>query len=270
MIRNTFHKLLRLALSSRFGFWLARRIVITLRWHIDGLMEETVSKLSPDARVQGGPFQGLRYPQLRAAGSALAPKLIGSYEAEIQASLEACLGRQPDLVVNIGCGEGYYAVGCALRLPSAQVVAYDMDPEAMAKCQKMARHNGVADRVVVSGECTPAVLRQLSPVRRLLVLCDCEGAELQLLYPENFPATECDLLVELHRVPGHDSAREISARFEKTHQASIIRQTPRLAADYPALRERTSLEQHLALDEQRPYQMSWLYLCSQRTQTVSR
>src|SRR6202012_121812 len=102
--------------------------------------------------VNGGPFQGMKYlPESH--GSALAPKLVGSYEAEISAMIEEyCARGGAANVVDIGCDEGYYAVGMALRLPLAKVYAFDIDSRAQRDCAQMAALNNVQDRVVIGGE----------------------------------------------------------------------------------------------------------------------
>lgn len=72
--------------------------------------------------VQGGPFQGLQYvPSIvesalavpRALGSALIPKLLGCYEAELQGVLAQILATPYQDILDIGSAEGYYAVGLA-------------------------------------------------------------------------------------------------------------------------------------------------------------
>ncbi len=259
MLKEMFHKVLREILSTRAGFHLAGRMVTSLGWHLGQISAEMLAKVAGDGTVQAGPFKGLRYPQLTASGSQLPPKLIGAYEFELQPVLEQALQRNPDLVVNIGCGEGYYAVGSALRLPGARVLAYDLDPLALANCKAMAWHNEVADRLELVAGCTPEKLRGLPFARAMLVLCDCEGAELELLQPEYF-AAPADFLVELHRVEGRDPEQEITARFAPTHDVTVIKQAARDPADWPVLAKLTGLEQQLALSEMRAYPMTWLYL----------
>src|SRR5262245_4204461 len=74
--------------------------------------------------VPYGPFLGLRCINA-STGSTIVPRLLGSYEAELHDTIEKLAGRDYRRVVNIGCGEGYYAVGLARRLPSARVFALD-------------------------------------------------------------------------------------------------------------------------------------------------
>ena len=59
-------------------------------------------------------------------------------------------------VLNIGCAEGYYAVGLARRMPQARVLAFDINRTAQDTCRALAAKNGVADRVQVSGLFKPA------------------------------------------------------------------------------------------------------------------
>jgi hypothetical protein len=40
-------------------------------------------ELVREMTVRSGPFQGMRYPGAEAAGSALIPKLLGSYQREL-------------------------------------------------------------------------------------------------------------------------------------------------------------------------------------------
>jgi hypothetical protein len=60
--------------------------------------------------VANGPFKGLRYPSVHTFGSALFPKLLGSYESELHPVLGGMMGNGYTTVVDIGCGEGYCAV----------------------------------------------------------------------------------------------------------------------------------------------------------------
>ena len=62
--------------------------------------------------------------------SSCVPKLIGSYEEEVHLIIEEIIRRRYSIVVNIGCAEGYYAVGFALRIPDAIVYAFDIETTA--------------------------------------------------------------------------------------------------------------------------------------------
>ena len=120
--------------------------------------------------VSGGPFAGLAYPDLEA--TSLIPKLLGAYERELHAAIEAAIRAGPELIVNVGAADGYYAVGLARRCPAAAVHAFEADAAQRALLARVAAANGVerADRRRSHATWAPL------PERTLLVM-DCEGCE---------------------------------------------------------------------------------------------
>ena len=70
------------------------------------------------------------------------------------------------MIVNVGAGEGYYAVGLARRAAGAQVVAFEIDPLRRLWCRKMAGANGVGLRSSSAAAATPPGSSVRSPVVR--------------------------------------------------------------------------------------------------------
>ncbi len=66
--------------------------------------------------VLDGPFKGMAYP-VRAAEGARAARVLGAYEAGLEPVIETIIRRAYATVIDIGCAEGYYAVGLARRMP---------------------------------------------------------------------------------------------------------------------------------------------------------
>lgn len=210
-------------------------------------------------KVQGGPFAGMRYVS-RPGGGAFYPKLIGSYEAELHGVLACALENQYERVINIGCGEGYYAVGLALRLPAASVHAFDTDTEARQLCEELARLNGIAERVTVAGACSLQGLGEITGGRTLIV-CDCEGCELELLRPDLVPGlSRCDLLVELHDFIDRNISRTIMSRFAATHDITLVSSAARDPSAYPGLSALSPDDRLLAVAEGRPETMQWAFM----------
>ena len=87
------------------------------------LEEEFIINKIPDLIVRNGPFAGMRYPGVQSVCSTIVPKLIGCYEKELHSVIELICSQQYNSVVDIGCAEGYYAVGLAMRLQNAQLFA---------------------------------------------------------------------------------------------------------------------------------------------------
>src|ERR1700760_4646091 len=90
--------------------------------------------------VASGPFTGMKYIN-KSAGSAYIPKLLGIYERELHDIIEYVCRLNIRTVINVGAGEGYYAVGLAVRMPFSSVIAFERDPQACAEVRALARLN---------------------------------------------------------------------------------------------------------------------------------
>lgn len=212
--------------------------------------------------VQAGPFAGMRLP----AGSSWGArerhlKLLGLYERDLHAAIEAIVARAPNLIVNIGCAEGYYAVGLALRVPGASIAAFDADPQSAALCAEAARANGVADRVKVGGLCTQDALEALlRAADRPAVIMDCEGCEAELLSGASADFwSHCDLLIECHDFVVAGVTEKLARMLESTHRVTRIRQGARDPHGIRDLIPCTELERWMLMDESRPEPMFWLH-----------
>lgn len=136
--------------------------------------------------VRDGPFEGMEFTT-NCRLPWFPTYLTGNYEAELHEAVERFIASDPGIVVDVGCAEGYYAVGLATRLPRAQIYAYDIDEHARRTCAAVAAANGVADRVTIREACTHQDLRELCGPSTVLLM-DCEGAELDLFDPRAVPA----------------------------------------------------------------------------------
>jgi SAM-dependent methyltransferase len=236
----------------------------SLRYYNVLLRTNLVSKT--DSIVQHGPFAGMRCTA-DTRDSAVMPRLIGSYEAELHEAIWELARRGYERVVNIGCGSGYYAVGLARILPNARVFALDSSPSVQASCRALAELNGVAERVTILGECTPSVLHELARPGTLIV-CDCEGAELELLDPVAIlNLSQCDILVEIHDFLRPAASSVLDTRFRSTHSTRFIQQASRDFRAYPILESYTEFERLFALCEFRTGSTPWGVFLSKANRT---
>ncbi len=211
--------------------------------------------------VADGPFAGMVLSDITSWGEGhLLPKLIGCYESELHPILAEIIQNPPDLVVNIGAAEGYYAVGMARLLPNAFVHAFDTATEAQNACRHAAALNGVSDRVSVAGQCTPEVLQAILPRSRSpIVICDCEGGEYELIDPARVPALRAStIIVECHDFMDGAITPTLQQRLSPTHTLIAIREGPRDPNASPLLRKLNSLDRWLVVCEDRPSMMHWL------------
>jgi hypothetical protein len=210
-------------------------------------------------RIRSGPFAGMEYVA-EATEGALIPRLLGSYESELHPHLAAFAAEGLEAVIDVGCAEGYYAVGLARLMPRATIFAHDIDPKARQACAELAARNGLAARVRVGGAFAPADFQAFAG-RRVLVMVDAEGAELDVLRPDLAPALAAmNLVVETHDVYRKGALAELVRRFSPTHRIVLVRQQPKVL-ELPAwLQELGHLDQLLAVWEWRRAPTPWLVM----------
>lgn len=194
-----------------------------------------------------------------ANGSALLPKLVGSYELEVLPFVEGAIARGYRTVIDVGAAEGYYTVGLAMRIPGATVFAFDISLRARRLCHRLAERNGVASRVRVLGACDHRSLdATIGP--DTLVVCDCEGYERVLLDPSAAPGlSRADILVEVHERKCPGLADTLVSRFSATHHVEVahaIERDPSQFADY--LSHLPESDRGLAICEFRDDGRTWL------------
>jgi precorrin-6B methylase 2 len=210
-------------------------------------------------RIWSGPFEGMDYVD-QATEGALIPRLIGTYESELHPHLAAFAAEGLDCVIDVGCAEGYYAVGLARMMPGVTVYAYDIDEKARVACAELAARNGVGDRVIVGGEFKPDGFEAFAG-KRTLVLVDTEGAEVDILQPHLSPALAgMNLIVETHDVYTPHALATMTQRFAPTHDIVRVDQQPKTFEMPPFLKPMTHLDQLIAVWEWRQQPTPWLVM----------
>lgn len=225
-----------------------------------GVFELTERFLRTKGRqVQSGPFSGMLL-ECSSVGSALLPKLIGSYESELHEFIASCLRIAHESIVDVGAAEGFYAVGLAkFGSGGCPIHAFDLNLRARDLCRSLAELNGVSDRVEVGGACHATRLGELLDAKRGFVISDCEGFESQLFTTFNVTQlSRCDILIELHegRCPGVTDA--LMQLLSASHDLQLIPAADRSADDFPALDGFSEQERRIALSEFRGETQNWL------------
>lgn len=224
-------------------------------YRLFSLKESVIGKCG--LTVQSGPFKGMKWLEQTSEGSFI-PKLLGAYELELHGAIKRVLAKDHRRIINIGCAEGYYAVGLARATIDAEIYAFDIDDQARALCAELAALNDVS--VIIDELCDHSRLQNLAGPGAL-IFCDIEGAEVALLDPVCVPSlAESDLLVELHpTASGEETGVSVLPRFEATHSIELIPTAGRDTGAYPALAALSQANQLLALVE-RTECTSWAYI----------
>ena len=207
-------------------------------------------------KVSGGPFAGMSYI-LTSIGSALAPKLLGTYEAELHEVVGELAQKRFALLVDVGAAEGYYAVGFARRFGGTRVIAFEQELVGRKLLAKLAAVNGVTDAIEIRGRCEPHDLQEALKPGSLLI-SDVEGYERVLIDPVLVPALKgASMLIEVHG-EGDDLGRELSARLAATHEAQWIRPVARPLPESKSKAAPGFLARYLQW-EHRPTPFHWVF-----------
>lgn len=209
--------------------------------------------------VQNGHFKGMKYIQ-RSSGSALLPKILGSYEEPIQGWIKEVIeDKRYENILDIGCAEGYYACGFAMRMPNVKIIAYDIDEIARKNSTELKKLNKLKN-IEIKSECTHAELNDKSQ-KNTLVFCDIEGFEKVLLDPTRVPNLKnVDLIIESHDCFVPNITEELIKRFYLTHTMRIIVDYPYRINNYVTPMKYTVEQIKYITDEKRSSYMKFIFM----------
>lgn len=214
-----------------------------------------------NGQVYQGPFTGMIIKQRYSWGDGdTASKLLGIYECELHPVIETELSVNHDLILNLGCAEGYYGLGMALRLPSVLCALFDISETAINICRENANINNIHN-VHFNKDCSPENIRSyLSKYSNPFVIMDIEGHERILLDYDVIPElSKCSVLIESHDciIPG--TTQLITERFKDTHEVKIISQGNKNPY-IEILNDLCDADKMLLCCEYRPSTMYWIWL----------
>lgn len=205
--------------------------------------------------VQSGPFAGMVLPEQVSWGNGdVLPKLLGTYEQELHPAIEKAIARNPKVVFNVGCAEGYYAVGLARRLSSVPVYAFDTDKMAREICFGACLSNNTTRAITKELFTTGYLDRRKNP----LIIMDIEGGECNILTSPPSVFDSSDLIVECHDFIHPDTTDTLVMRFKETHDIEVITEGPRDPSSIELVKNMHSLDRWLCVNEGRPVCMQWL------------
>ncbi len=172
--------------------------------------------------VQDGPFAGLQYVD-KAVGSNYLHKLVGSYEAILHPILSDIFKKKFDTVIDIGAAEGYYLVGLGQKFPEAKLVGFETEVTGRELITEMYQKNHLHNELILEGTATAANVAPYITEAALLI-CDCEGGELDILDPKLESAfTKIDTaIIELHDFVRPGIKEALTERFSATHTITLV------------------------------------------------
>ena len=216
-----------------------------------------------DIVVMNGPFSAMKYPSLYSNCSSIFPKIIGSYESELEPTFKYLFEKSFSTIIDIGSAEGYYAIGLGLRFPNSTVYAFEMNQKAQNNCKKMGKLNNVKN-VIYEGKFDPYYLNKYQ-FNNSLVICDIEGAEKEIFTSSNIiNFINSWLIIEVHDFIHHNLSKIISENFQNTHNVIKIKSSSDLYKIFNYKFHKPEkfyfLTKKFLYSEYRPNKLCWLFI----------
>jgi hypothetical protein len=175
-----------------------------------------------DKIICNGPFKGLKFSSTASLASSTYSKLLGSYESEIHPFIDQVLQNKYKVVINIGCDDGYYALGFAKYLKGTPVKAYDINKAALIKAYDLSVKNELQNQISFFGGFFSGDIEKLDAHVKALFLVDCEGEEKHIFTKLNVhKLINADLIIELHINVYPDLENYFREIFAATHHIKI-------------------------------------------------
>jgi len=230
---------------------------------INTLKQELSSKISNKFKheIAYGPFKGMKiHPKMTWNHLDRGAMLLGFYEQEVQSILADNPGK---LLINLGAGDGFYAVGSIKSGLYEQSIAFEMNPESRLIINKNAKLNDV-ENILIYEYATNNFWNDLpwleNNLDKTTLICDVEGAEFDIFDETTFLFFSKSLLIiEIHDwvENGKLKAKKLIDSSKATHSHSVITTGSRNPSDFSELSDFTDDERWLLCSEGRPKLMSW-------------
>lgn len=214
--------------------------------------------------VQHGPFEGMRLINKFCWGDGdISTKLLGMYEQELHGALMEVSKERYGSIVDVGCAEGFYAIGLARFFKDITVHAFDLNNQALAVAKEAAAVNGVEGLVSFDNDCTQdRLIDIIESAGRSFIFCDCEGYELDLLCSPRTSVRlkSSDILVECHDFINGHITPGLFKYYLPTHKIDLIWAGGRNPNAFPILANLTDQEKWGLVNENRMCQQHWLFM----------
>ena len=222
-------------------------------------------RLTSVSTVAAGSFAGLRYAPGPEVWCNEFPKLLGTYERELQAALAPLLAARPPVVVEVGAGEGYFALGLGRAVGASQILIIEARPALRRAGARLAEANGLADRIRIDAHWDEAAIRTLDFSRGGVVRWNEAGCERELLDPALIAHLErAHLIVETHDLPLSPQLEELREAYRESHHCQILREVPNVRRivewESALVNPVAPLEREIAFAESRPLPVVWVLL----------
>jgi hypothetical protein len=171
-------------------------------------------------RIYFGPFSGLKIPEV-ATKLLTVSEILGLYESCLHCKFEHLINNDIRNVVLVGGNNGYYAAGLSYIFNPISIKVYESDESFHNIINSWFDENNL-NNSEISGKATIEEFQKFESNIDLIFM-DCEGFEIDLLNPVNFPwQKKSNILLEIHPFYINNLVSTLSSRFRNTHKIQII------------------------------------------------
>jgi len=234
-------------------------------WSDKPVSYKSIHKIFKNKVVLNGPFKDMAYPNFISNGSSLYPKLLGSYELEIQDIVSDLIFKKFTKIIDIGSAEGYYAIGFALKSNESKIIAFDSNNEALENCKKMAKINKVLDKCEFKPFCSKSFLLNEN-LDNSLIISDCEGYEKELFLDKAivYKLKNTTLLIETHDHVDINLSNNLKKFYNISHKITSIFSIDDIEKikkyNYHIISDLDIKSKSVILSEGRSYIQEWLLM----------
>ncbi len=189
-----------------------------------------------------------------------APKILGTYEKEIQEELSRWTERKFNRLINVGGAEGFYAVGIMKTLDVDEAIVYEKLEEGRNMIHAISENNRVSQYINIFSCCEESDLYEICDESLCdLVFMDVEGAEVELLSSRVIAKLRNSaVVVEAHDFCVNNCTNLVRDRLHRTHATKILTSRERVAKDFPLSFPLPKAIKFAMMDERRPEVMNWI------------
>ena len=217
-------------------------------------------------RIAYGPLRGtLLSAEGRWGRRDRSSMFFGLYEKEVLDHLTLLASRER-VLIDIGAGDGYYAVGCLRAGLFGKTVAFETSELGRQIIHTTAGLNNVSHQIEIHGEAKLEILKNIASAIQQppVILIDIEGAEFDLVtdaFLELFRL--CSIIIEIHDEivsDGHQLYASLLGRCNHLFSVREIRTGPRDPSRFSELERLSDDERWLICSEGRRQLGKWIFL----------
>ena len=243
---------------------LIRKMGLFDKIELTSIKNEVELKSLFNNQVAYGPFKGMKMSdQIWWGKNDSASKYFGEYESHILSKL-IHLSDKYNNFIDIGAGDGYYAIGLMVSGKYKSVVCFEKSEVGRKTIKKNSIINKISKNLSIYGQSNSIeILKSIRNLGPSVILCDIEGEEYELFDDKLLSALKrCTIIIELHnnKFSKLNLSKNLIDISKKYFNVELIARSNPNVNNFKELSSWGDNERYLAFSEGRPERMEWICL----------